>query len=379
MPGLRYAVLALGDRQYAQFCGFARRVDDWLAGRGAQRLGERIEVDGDDQHALQSWQRQVADLTGAQPLAVQQVPFDGWVLRERRCLNPGSQGQSTWLVGLQPPAGAHWQAGDILEILPRNGAAQVQRWLQEHGLQALQSVVIEPLGHTLGEALAARQLPYSASHLVGLHAQALLEALVPLPSREYSIASLPEDGVLELIVRQQHLANGELGAGSGWLTAHLPVGEQLLARVRRNSGFHAPEDDRPMILIGNGTGLAGLRSLIKARIAAGHSRNWLLFGERNAEHDFYCRDELQAWLASYQLHRLDLAFSRDQARRLYVQDRLREAADELQAWIEDGAAVYVCGSLQGMAAGVDQVLREVLGDAVVEGLVEQGRYRRDVY
>ncbi|MDQ7986281.1 sulfite reductase flavoprotein subunit alpha [Pseudomonas sp. G34] len=379
LPGLRYAVLALGDRQYAQFCGFARRVDAWLAARGAQRLGERIEVDGDDQHALQAWQRQVAELTGAQPLAVQQAPFDGWVLRERTCLNPGSQGQSTWLVGLQPPAEAQWQAGDILEILPRNGAAQVQRWLQEHGLQALQSVVIEPLGHTLGEALAARQLPYSASHLVGLHAQALLDALVPLPSREYSIASLPEDGVLELMVRQQYLANGELGAGSGWLTAHLPVGEQLLARVRRNSGFHAPQDDRPMILIGNGTGLAGLRSLLKARIAAGHARNWLLFGERNAEHDFYCRDELQAWLAGYQLQRLDLAFSRDQARRRYVQDRLREAADELRAWIEDGAAVYVCGSLQGMAAGVDQVLREVLGDAVVEGLVEQGRYRRDVY
>ena len=379
LPGLRYAVLALGDRQYAQFCGFARRVDAWLAGRGAQRLGERIEVDGDDQHALQAWQRQVAELTGAQPLAVQQAPFDGWVLRERTCLNPGSQGQGTWLVGLQPPAEAQWQAGDILEILPRNGAAQVQRWLQEHGLQALQSVVIEPLGHTLGEALAARQLPYSASHLVGLHAQALLDALVPLPSREYSIASLPEDGVLELMVRQQYLANGELGAGSGWLTEHLPVGEQLLARVRRNSGFHAPQDDRPMILIGNGTGLAGLRSLLKARIAAGHARNWLLFGERNAEHDFYCRDELQAWLAGYQLQRLDLAFSRDQARRRYVQDRLREAADELRAWIEDGAAVYVCGSLQGMAAGVDQVLREVLGDAVVEGLVEQGRYRRDVY
>lgn len=379
LPGLRYAVLALGDRQYAQFCGFARRVDAWLAGRGAQRLGERIEVDGDDQHALQRWQRQVADLTGAQPLAVQQVPFDGWVLRERRCLNPGSQGQSTWLVGLQPPAGAHWQAGDILEVLPRNGAAQVQRWLQEHGLQALESVVIEPLGHTLGEALAARQLPYSASQLVGLHAQALLDALVPLPSREYSIASLPEDGVLELMVRQQQLANGELGVGSGWLTEHLPVAEQLLARVRRNSGFHAPQDDRPMILIGNGTGLAGLRSLLKARIAAGHTRNWLLFGERNAEHDFYCRDELQAWLAGHQLHRLDLAFSRDQARRLYVQDRLREAPDELRAWIEDGAAVYVCGSLQGMAAGVDQVLREVLGDAVVEWLVEQGRYRRDVY
>ncbi|OLU35734.1 sulfite reductase flavoprotein subunit alpha [Pseudomonas sp. PA27(2017)] len=379
LPGLRYAVLALGDHQYTQFCGFARRLDDWLASRGAQRLGERIEVDGDDQQALQHWQRQLAELTGVQPLAVQQVPFDGWGLRERICLNPGSQGAGTWLVGLQPPAGAQWQAGDILEILPRNGEAQVQCWLQAHGLQALASVVIEPLGHTLAEALAARQLPYSVSHLVGLHAQALLEALVPLPSREYSIASLREDGVLELIVRQQYLANGELGAGSGWLTEHLPMGAQLLARVRRNSGFHAPEDDRPLILIGNGTGLAGLRSLLKARIAAGHARNWLLFGERNAEHDFYCRDELQAWFEGGQLQRLDLAFSRDQAQRLYVQDRLREAADELRAWIAGGAAVYVCGSLQGMAGGVDRVLREVLSDDAVDELLEQGRYRRDVY
>lgn len=379
LPGLRYAVLALGDRQYSQFCGFARRLDDWLSSRGAQRLGERIEVDGDDEQALLAWQRQLADLTGVQPLLVQQVPFDGWVLRERTCLNPGSQGQSTWLIRLQPPAEAAWQAGDILEILPRNGEAQVQRWLQAHGLQALASVVIEPLGHTLGEALSARQLPYSASHLVGLHAQALLDALVPLPSREYSIASLPEDGVLELLVRQQHLANGELGAGSGWLTEHLPVGAQLLARVRRNSGFHAPVDDRPVILIGNGTGLAGLRSLLKTRIAAGHARNWLLFGERSVEHDFYCRDELQGWVSSGQLQRLDLAFSRDQTQRLYVQDRLREAADELREWVEEGAAVYVCGSLQGMAAGVDQVLREVLGDAVVDALLEQGRYRRDVY
>lgn len=379
LPHLRYAVLALGDRQYSEFCGFARRLDAWLSGNGATRLGERIEVDGSDEVALRHWQRQLAELTGVQALPVQQVPFDGWVLRERLCLNPGGQGQSTWLIGLQPPADALWEAGDILEILPRNSAEQVGRWLQAHGLQALESVVIEPLGHTLGEALSARQLPYSASHLVGLHAQALLDALVPLPSREYSIASLPEDGKLELIVRQQHLANGELGAGSGWLTEHLPDGAQLLARVRRNSGFHAPADDRPVILIGNGTGLAGLRSLLKARIATAHTRNWLLFGERNAAHDFYCREELQGWLNSGQLQRLDLAFSRDQAQRIYVQDRLRESAGELCTWVQDGAAIYVCGSLQGMAGGVDTVLREVLGDEAVDALVEQGRYRRDVY
>ncbi len=134
-----------------------------------------------------------------------------------------------------------------------------------------------------------------------------------------------------------------------------------------------------LILIGNGTGLAGLRSLLKARIAEGQQRNWLLFGERNQAHDFYCREELQGWLASGDLARLDLAFSRDQQAKIYVQDRLREAADELHHWLAEGAAIYICGSLQGMAAGVDQTLVELLGAEAVEQLIEQGRYRRDVY
>ena len=134
-----------------------------------------------------------------------------------------------------------------------------------------------------------------------------------------------------------------------------------------------------MILLGNGTGLAGLRSLLKARIANGQQRNWLLFGERNAAHDFYCRDELQGWLASGDLARLDLAFSRDQAQKVYVQDRLRESAEQVRQWLDQGAAIYICGSLQGMAAGVDQALIDMLGAEAVELLIEQGRYRRDVY
>ncbi|MNQ92519.1 Sulfite reductase [NADPH] flavoprotein alpha-component [compost metagenome] len=134
-----------------------------------------------------------------------------------------------------------------------------------------------------------------------------------------------------------------------------------------------------MILLGNGTGLAGLRSLLKARIAQGEQRNWLLFGERNAAHDFHCRDELQGWLASGNLSRMDLAFSRDQAHKVYVQDILREQAEELRQWLAQGASLYICGSLQGMAAGVDEVLNEVLGLVEVERLIEVGRYRRDVY
>jgi sulfite reductase (NADPH) flavoprotein alpha-component len=133
-----------------------------------------------------------------------------------------------------------------------------------------------------------------------------------------------------------------------------------------------------LILIGNGTGLAGLRGLLKARIAAGHRRNWLIFGERNAAHDFYCRDELLAWQAEGWLTHLDLAFSRNQPAKRYVQDVLREASG-LESWLADGAAIYVCGSLRGMAEGVEQVLIERFGAEAVQRLREEGRYRRDVY
>jgi sulfite reductase (NADPH) flavoprotein alpha-component len=197
--------------------------------------------------------------------------------------------------------------------------------------------------------------------------------------RDYSIASVPRDGVLELLVRQQRGSDGALGLGSGWLTAQAQVGMTLAARLRRNANFHLPDDARPLILLGNGTGLAGLRSLLKARIAAGQQRNWLLFGERHAAHDFYWREQVQGWLASGDLARLDLAFSRDQPSKLYVQDRLRMAAEQLQRWVSEGAAIFVCGSLQGMASGVDALLREVLGSEQVDALQEAGRYRRDVY
>lgn len=323
LADLSYAVLALGDRQYQQFCGFARRLHGWLQQQGANSLFSPVEVDNGDVVALAHWQQQLSGLTGAPPQAMAEQPFGEWRLLDRQCLNPGSSGAPTFLLRLQPPTAADWQAGDLLEVLPGN------------------------------------------------HAEAAV--------REYSIASLPADGALELLVRQERHPDGSLGLGSGWLTVGAELHQPLLARVRRNSGFHGPEADCPLILIGNGTGLAGLRSLLKQRIGAGQSRNWLLFGERNAAQDFYCREELDGWLASGELARLDLAFSRDQAAKVYVQDRLRMAAEHLRCWVAEGAAIYVCGSLDGMASGVDAVLREVLGDAQVEALIEEGRYRRDVY
>nr|WP_262376947.1 sulfite reductase flavoprotein subunit alpha [Pseudomonas sp. WS 5059] len=379
LQGLNYSVLALGDRQYQHFCGFARRLHFWLTNQGGNPLFAPVEVDSGDQEALLHWQQQLGQITGHASAAWASASYESWTLGRRTLLNPDSSGSGVYLLGLTPPAPRNWLAGDLVEILPRNCPWAVEHFLDGLGIAGTDEVLIDGLVRPLEQVLASRQLPDNRSHLVGLHAQALVEALVPVGMREYSIASIASDGVLELIVRQERHADGSLGLGSGWLTEHAPLGAAISLRLRRNSGFHLPTDPVPLILLGNGTGLAGLRSLLKARIADGQQRNWLLFGERNIAHDYHCQDELQGWLASGDLALLDLAFSRDQEEKIYVQDRLRESADVLRKWLAEGAAIYVCGSLQGMAGGVDQVLVDVLGSEAVERLIEQGRYRRDVY
>ena len=379
LHGLRYGLLALGDRQYSQFCGFAHRLDQWLDARGAQPLFASIEVDNADPTALQHWQQQLSLLTGGVAQALWLAPvFSPWTLSERELLNPGSQGAAVYRIGLSGSGPTQWQAGDLVDVLPRNSAGSVEQFLSGLGLGAA-TALVDGLQEPLEQALASRQLPASREHLVGLHAQALVDALIPITAREYSIASLPSDGRLELLVRQERHGDGSLGLGSGWLTEHVPLQGSISLRVRRNAGFHLPEEPVPVILLGNGTGLAGLRSLLKERVRQGQQRNWLLFGERNRAHDFYCADELQQWLASGDLARLDLAFSRDQAHKVYVQDRLSEAREALVQWVDEGAVIYVCGSLQGMASGVDAVLGQVLGRERVDVLIETGRYRRDVY
>jgi sulfite reductase (NADPH) flavoprotein alpha-component len=213
----------------------------------------------------------------------------------------------------------------------------------------------------------------------GRDAQALASSLQPLPHREYSIASLPRDGSLQLLVRRMQRPDGTPGLGSAWLCDHVPPGGAVELRIRGNANFHLPPTGRPMILVGNGTGIAGLRAHLKARIAAGARRNWLLFGERNADRDAFYRDEIEAWRETGWIERMDLVFSRDGGACRYVQDALRRDPAALRHWIDDGAVVYVCGSLQGMAPGVDAVLREILGDARVDAMLTDGDYRRDVY
>jgi sulfite reductase (NADPH) flavoprotein alpha-component len=381
LAGLHYGLLALGDSDYEDFCGFGRQLQRWLQASGAQALFDPVEVDSEDDASLRHWQHHLAMLGGAPDLPDWQAPkYQRWQLVERRLLNPGSVGEPCFHLAMKPLEGrADWQAGDLAEIGPCHAAEAVAAWLAARGLDGR---VVVPFGHRerlpLATLLARCRLP-EPGEVDGLDEEGVAAILQQLPHRAYSIASLPRDGTLQLIVRRMRARGGYPGLGSGWLTEHAPIGAEIALRVRSNVNFHAPRDARPLVLIGNGTGLAALRALLKQRIAVGRTRNWLLFGERHRAHDFLHREDIERWIGEGAIERADFAWSRDQGERIHVQQRLREAGDELRRWVDEGAAIYVCGSLDGLAPGVDAALCDVLGAGQVAQLREQGRYRRDVY
>lgn len=380
LHGMHYGLLALGDHSYRHYCGFGRELDRWLRRCGAQPLFDVVEVDNADDGALRHWQHHLEILGNRQPQPDWNAPrYRAWNLVERRLLNPDSLGGPVFHLALKSaPEMPQWRAGDIAEIGPHNSPLQVSDALQVLGLPAELRLLNQDREETLSHYLACSLLPRDLEELRGASLEQLLQRLKPLPHREYSIASVHEDGQLDLLLRQMRQADGQLGLGSGWLTQHAEMGAEIALRIRENPSFHSP-DSGPLILIGNGTGMAGLRAHIKARVAAGQRRNWLLFGERSADHDYFYREEIERWQISGFLPRLDLTFSRDQTERIYIQQRIRERADELRRWVSEGASIYVCGSLQGMAPAVTAALNDILGAAQLEQLMEDRRYRRDVY
>ena len=192
------------------------------------------------------------------------------------------------------------------------------------------------------------------------------------------------------MVRARFYSDGTPGLGSGLLCQQLQPGDTLAIRVRSNPGFHQPSTAMPLILIGNGSGIAGLRAHIRQRAFSDASAPvWLIYGERHAELDRPFGDELANWLNDGDISRCDFAFSRSSApwpqnisgtpHCGYVQDVLNYQSEELRQWINRGAALMLCGSLNGMGQGVDAALRRILGDDVVDQLADDGRYLRDLY
>ncbi|EPF6521768.1 PepSY domain-containing protein [Acinetobacter baumannii] len=374
---VKYAVLALGSKEYPDtYCSFGHTVDEWLKNNGAKALFDIIEVDNANPTDIQNWNQALVKATKLDLHAVNiEKVFDNWTLQQRDLLNPNSLGQPAYNIELTASHEAVWQAGDIAEIQPGNSPERINKFLQHHHI--LKNAVVDSLQVSIEKALWNKDLTGEIEPFANL--DHLLEQLPTLPTREYSIASIPSQQVLRLVVRQQYDESGDLGLGSGWLTQHTEINQNVALRIRTNESFHLIDDNRPIICIGNGTGIAGLMSLLHTRTRHNYTENWLIFGERQRAHDFFYASTIEAWQTMGMLKRLDLAFSRDQEQRVYVQDIIRQNAAELVNWIERGAVLYVCGSIDGMASGVDQALIHILGEEQVDELRQQGRYRRDVY
>lgn len=220
-------------------------------------------------------------------------------------------------------------------------------------------------------------------------------ALSRLQPRLYSIASSPRAHPDEVhltiaVVSYELFARNYRGVASNFFAERLTPGRKLPVYVQRAHGFALPADDVPVIMVGPGTGIAPFRAFLEEREDRGaKGKNWLFFGNQKHDCDFLYRHQLESWRESGLLTRLDLAFSRDQAHKIYVQHRMRENAGELWEWLQAGAHFYVCGDAQRMAADVDRALTEIIGGqggmdeqaarSHVAALAKSGRYQRDIY
>jgi sulfite reductase (NADPH) flavoprotein alpha-component len=228
------------------------------------------------------------------------------------------------------------------------------------------------------------------------HPEAFVEALEPLQPRLYSISSSHNatPGKLSLTVDCVRYVIGKrkrLGLASTFLAERIKEGEKLKVYVQKAHGFALPSDPKtPIIMVGPGTGIAPFRAFLLDRRATGATgKNWLFFGHQRSDCDFFYADELNAMKTAGLLTRLSLAWSRDGAKKFYVQDRMREVGREVWTWLAEGAHLYICGDAKRMAKDVERALVDIVAQfgarstdeaiSFIADLKKKGRFQQDVY
>jgi len=370
----------------------------------------------------------VAELTRAQPATAE-------VLANQRIVGRGALREVRHVEVAFPGLGNLYKPGDALGILHRNPDAAIDAVLKATKLEAGASVSLDGKTHTLHEWLrdereltriarpllqaVAKQAKVDITELLGNAAamarltatcqvsdvlasypaewtpDALVSALRPVTGRVYSIASSPaavgDEAHLTVAVVGSDTDRKLLAGAASNFVVNTPTDSNVQVWIEKNDRFRVPADGaRDIIMVGPGTGVAPFRGFLQEREATGATgRNWLFYGGRSLYHDFLYQLEWQQALKRKALHRVDVAFSRDQAEKIYVQQRIRENGKELFDWLSNGAYFYVCGDASAMAPDVNAALIDVVqthgrldaddAQAWVSDLTADGRYLRDVY
>lgn len=441
LDGVEFAVLALGDTAYLEFCATGRLLDERLAALGGKRVIDRVDCDLDYADPAAKWISSAleklappADAARGRVIEVDfsAKPAHGLEIVEAEVsehINLNSSRSDKQTIHLElafdgeaPP----YNPGDSLDLYPENDPDYVEALLKVAGLSADASLRAEFIksrdvttlslktletyavstGHhyvksllETGEArnwIAGRQLIDLIEQFpIALTAEQLRGLTRPLAPRAYSIASSRrevgnEAHLLIGAVRYESHRRARKGVASTFTADRLKKGSRVRVKLRPNKHFVLPASDRDIIMVGPGTGIAPFRAFIQERAASkAPGRNWLFFGDRKYTHDFLYQLEWQEALKDGALTRMDVAFSRDTPKKVYVQHKLWEERRDLIAWLDGGAYFYVCGDAKAMAKDVRETLVRAMAD--VKGLSQDaaekalgeiersGRYLQDTY
>jgi sulfite reductase (NADPH) flavoprotein alpha-component len=430
LPKLKYGVLALGDTSYPMFCKAGEDVDQQLGHLGGERIVDIQRCDVDFENDAFSWMNTVIQkLSGSVPAgqAVVKQPkkspgkkiFRGEILTNINLNDRGSSKQTHHIeIACED---VYYKPGDSLGIVPHNPVDIVNAIIGHTGIDAERTFVHRNDTYSVFELLhkklnivylpervvakyaahVQQEIPIVKTSLLDLlhrypvkdaaHFEIFLQQLEPTTPRLYSISSSLEslDGEVHLTVaRDAFSIEEELKYGlCSDLLCSLKPGDTIDFYIHHNDQFRLPDDDKDVIMIGPGTGIAPFRAFLSERESAGAGgRNWLFYGDQHFTTDFLYQTELQQWMENGLLHELDVAFSRDQPEKVYVQDKIRQRAGEFFSWLENGASLYVCGAKR-MSDDVEKTILDLVEksgattdpEGFLNELKSSGRYLKDVY
>jgi sulfite reductase (NADPH) flavoprotein alpha-component len=437
LPGCRFSVLALGDTAYPMFCKTGEDIDHSLARAGATRVVplKKCDIDFDDD--AEEWFSQVLLLLKGMPVStpvhvsetVNKKPsgkkyYDGRIIANINLNDRGSNKQTNH-IEIQTNEPIDYLPGDTIGILPKNRDEVVKRILTLVNITG--DTIIDtgkfhaPVSQLLSEHLnicflltstikkyagiTGHEIPETRMDLIDLLSKfpvtgsgqfiEVVKVLMPIAPRLYSISSAPSaHGNKEVhitVAKDLFLAQEErrYGLCSEFL-GDQPANTPISFYVHRDKYFKLPAPEKDLIMIGPGTGVAPFRSFLFERDANGaNGRNWFFFGDQHFTRDFLYQSEIQQFLATGVLTKIDLAFSRDQSQKVYVQHRMREKGREIFQWIEQGAYVFISGTKDPMSRDVEHTLVDIIAEQggrsiddakqYLELLKKERRFEKDVY